>query len=346
MGVREDLGFLIDERYLLHNPGSRHPESPLRLLAIQDALESFGVEKRWRRIEARPARREELELVHTSALIQHLEDAARNAPTYLDPDTLISADSYQAALYAAGGTMRCADEILSGGLRRAFAFVRPPGHHAEPDKAMGFCLLNNAAIAAVYARRRYGLDRVAIVDFDVHHGNGTQACFYDDPHVLYISSHQFPLYPGTGDFSEIGTGAGQGYTVNFPLPEGTGDGTFVPLYAKVITSILEQYRPQLILVSAGFDAHFRDPLAGLIMTNAGYASISASLIVAADRLCGGRICFVLEGGYSIDALKDCTKALLNVMEAENPGQAPTAINPLFHEVSDKSRTHLGSFWKW
>jgi acetoin utilization deacetylase AcuC-like enzyme len=346
MEVREDLGYLIDERFFLHNPGSRHPESPLRLLAIQDALESYGTDKRWRRIAARPASREELELVHTPSHIEHLEEATGRAPTFLDPDTMISADSYQAALYAAGGTLQCVDGMLAGRLRRAFAFVRPPGHHAEPNKAMGFCLLNNAAIAAAYSRRKYRLERVAVVDFDVHHGNGVQACFYHDPHVLYVSSHQFPLYPGTGDFAEIGIGAGRGYTVNFPLPEGTGDGTVVPLYANVITPILEQYRPQLILVSAGFDAHFRDPLAGLIMTNAGFGSIAASLIVAANRLCGGRILFVLEGGYSIEALKDCTRAVMTAMEAENPGQAPTAINPLFDQISENSRAHLAPFWKW
>lgn len=346
MTVRDDLGYLIDERYFLHNPGSTHPESPLRLVAVREALESYGVSRRWRRIEARSARREELELVHTPAMIDQLESASKRAPTFLDPDTMISADSHQAALYAAGGTIQCVAALCTGQLRRAFAFVRPPGHHAEPVRSMGFCLLNNVAIAAAFALREHHLDRIAVIDTDVHHGNGTQACFYENPHVLYISSHQFPLFPGTGDFHEIGSGPGLGYTLNFPVPEGTGDGTFIPLYSRVIAAVLEQYRPQLILVSAGFDAHFRDPLAGLIMTNAGFASLAASLILAADRLCAGKICFVLEGGYNVDALKDCTKAVLTAMEAEYPTETVTAINPLFQQVSEKSRSYLSSFWKW
>lgn len=346
MEAGRDLGFLIDERFLLHNAGDRHPESPLRLLSIRDALEDLGIQKRWQRIDARPARIEEVELVHTPGHRERLEQASRRAPTYLDPDTMVSAESYQVALLAAGGVLECVDAICTGRVRRAFAFVRPPGHHAEPDRAMGFCLLNNVALAAAYARRAHNLDRVAVVDIDVHHGNGTQAAFYDDPHVLYVSSHQFPLYPGTGDFDEIGVRQGEGYTVNFPLPQGTGDGVFVPLYSRIIGPILDQYAPQLILVSAGFDAHFRDPLAGLIVTNAGYSSSAASLILAADRNCQGRICFVLEGGYSAEALRDCTRGVMSNMEAETPAEAITAINPLFHQVSEQSRSAVGSFWKW
>ncbi len=343
---RKDLGFLIDERFILHNPGNRHPESPMRLLAIRDALNEMRVERRWRKIEARPARTDELELIHHASHLERLEQASKRAPTYLDPDTMVSAESYQVAQLAAGGVLECVDAICVGSVRRAFAFVRPPGHHAEPDKAMGFCLLNNVALGAAYARRKFGLDRVAVVDFDVHHGNGTQVAFYDDPHVLYLSSHQFPLYPGTGDFNEIGTGKGEGFTVNFPLPQGTGDGTFIPLYSRIVAPLLDQYAPQLILVSAGFDAHFRDPLAALIVTNAGYASAAASLILAADRNCQGRICFVLEGGYSAEALRDCTKDVLMHMESEAPAEVTTAVNPLFHQISEHCRNVVGTFWKW
>jgi len=346
MKARKDLGFLIDERFLLHNPGDRHPESPLRLLAIRDALEDLGIEKRWQRIDARPARIDELELVHTPGHRERLEQASRKAPACLDPDTMVSAESYEVALLAAGGVLECVDAICTGRVRRAFAFVRPPGHHAEPDKAMGFCLLNNVALAAAYARRSHNLDRVAIVDIDVHHGNGTQAAFYDNSHVLYVSSHQFPLYPGTGDFNEIGAREGRGYTMNFPLPQGAGDGVFVPLYSRIVGSVLDQYAPQLILVSAGFDAHFRDPLAGLIVTNAGYSSTAASLILAANRNCQGRICFVLEGGYSAEALRDCTKGVLINMEAESPAEVASAVNPLFQQISEESKRVAGFFWKW
>ena len=346
METRKDLGFLIDERFLLHDPGNRHPESPLRLLAIREALEAMAVEKRWQKIEARPARLEELGLIHSPDHLEHLEKACKRAPTYLDPDTLVSAESYQIAQLAAGGVLECVDSICAGRVRRAFAFVRPPGHHAEPDRAMGFCLLNNVAVAAAYARRAHKLDRIAVVDIDVHHGNGTQVAFYHDPHVLYVSSHQFPLYPGTGDFSEIGTGEGEGYNLNFPLPQGTGDGTVIPLYSRIVAPVLDQYKPQLILVSAGFDAHFRDPLAALIVTNAGYASLSASLILAADRNCQGKICFVLEGGYNAEALRDCTRVTMTQMEAGTPAETPTAINPLFYQISERSRGIVGSFWRW
>jgi acetoin utilization deacetylase AcuC-like enzyme len=343
---RKDLGFQFDERFLLHNPGNRHPESPLRLLAIRDALDEMRIEKRWRKIEPRPARLDELELIHPRSHLENLERASKRAPTFLDPDTMVSAESYQIAQLAAGGVLECVDAICSGGVRRAFAFVRPPGHHAEPEKAMGFCLLNNVALAAAYARRRIGLDRVAVVDFDVHHGNGTQAAFYDDPRVLYISSHQFPLYPGSGDFGEIGTGAGKGYTLNYPLPQGAGDGTFIPLYSRIVASVLDQFAPQLIVVSAGFDGHFRDPPAALIMTNAAYASVAASLILAAERNCSGRICFVLEGGYSAEALRDCTKGVMAQMEAERPAEQTTAVNPLFDQISERSRSTVGSYWNW
>jgi len=346
MAERHDLGFLFDERYMLHNPGARHPESPMRLLAVRDALDDLRIDKRWRKVEARPARIEEVELVHSAAHIERLERAAANAPTYLDPDTMVSAESHRIALLAAGGVIECVDAICGGRLRRAFAFVRPPGHHAEPERAMGFCLLNNVAIAAAHARRFHKLERIAVIDFDVHHGNGTQVCFYDDPHVLYLSSHQFPLYPGTGNFDEIGTGEGRGYTVNFPMPQGTGDGTFVPLYSRIVRAILDQYRPQLLLASAGFDAHFRDPLAALIVTNAAFSSIAASLILAADEHCSGRICFVLEGGYSAEALRDCTRGVLSQMESEKPAEMVTAVNPVFQQISEGAGAALGSFWRW
>jgi acetoin utilization deacetylase AcuC-like enzyme len=343
---RTDLAYLYDDRFLLHDPGNRHPESPLRLIAVRDALEASGVVRRWQKIEARPASLQEIELIHHPGLVRQIELASKRAPAHLDPDTAVSADSYNAALLAAGGVIEMVDAICSGRLHRGFAFVRPPGHHAEPDRAMGFCLLNNIAIGAAYARRVHDLERVAVIDPDLHHGNGSQVSFYDDPHVLYVSSHQFPFYPGTGDFGEIGVGDGKGYTVNFPLPEGTGDGTFVPLYSNIVGSILDQYAPQLILVSIGFDAHFRDPLGGLIATNAGFASIAASLVRAAERNCHGRICFVLEGGYSMDALRDCTKAVMSIMEQENPPEATSAINPLFQQISERTRGVLGDFWKW
>jgi len=338
------LGYLIDDVYLEHDPGSRHPESPGRLVAIRDALEECGVFERWTKIAARPARSDELELIHHASLLEHVENASRTGPSHLDPDTVVSTGSYRAALFAAGGTLECVDAICAGRIRRAFAFVRPPGHHAEPDRAMGFCLFNNIALAAAYARIEHQLERIAVVDFDLHHGNGTQACFYDDPNVLFISSHQYPFYPGTGDFAEIGIREGRGFTVNFPLPKGTGDEVLIPLYSRIVRSVLKQFRPQLVLVSAGFDAHYLDPLGGLRVTSAGFASAASSLILAADELCGGKICFVLEGGYSLEALKDCTRVVIGQMEAAIAQERRLGAVPKFDEYAGEARRAIAQFW--
>jgi acetoin utilization deacetylase AcuC-like enzyme len=344
--MEKPLGFLFDDCYLRHDPGSRHPESPKRLLAIKSALDSHSGLDSWQRLEPRPAQQEELELVHHPAHVERVEKAARRAPAYLDPDTVVSTESYRTGLYAAGGVLECVDAICKGNLIRGFAFVRPPGHHAEPNKAMGFCLFNNVALAAAFARRRYGFERIAIVDVDLHHGNGTQAAFYEDPGVLYISTHQYPFYPGTGNFDEVGLKEGKGYTLNLPLPSGTGDETFAPLYTHVVAPILEQYKPQLILVSTGFDAYFQDPLGGLSVTRKGYASAAASLIRAARLSCEGKICFVLEGGYSVEGLQECTKAVLLEMEETAPPQAVPVENQLFHEISEKARRSFGDLWHW
>jgi acetoin utilization deacetylase AcuC-like enzyme len=342
-----DLGYLFDDIYLTHDPGSRHPESPARLRAIRAALLPFGARERWRKVRPRPARLDELELVHHTSLLERIEKASRHAPAYLDPDTAVSSESYRAALFAAGGVLECIDAVCSGGLRRIFAFVRPPGHHAEPDKAMGFCLFNNVALAAAYCRVEHRLDRVAVIDFDLHHGNGTQACFYDEPRVLYVSSHQFPFYPGSGSFHEVGVREGAGYTINFPLPQGSGDETFVPIYSRIVGCVLEQFRPQIILVSAGFDAHFLDPLGGLRVTPAGFAAASASLLSAAENFSDGRIVFVLEGGYSMEALRDCTTAVLQQMETPSPPEVPSgADDPAYVEIHGRARRAFGHFWKF
>ena len=338
--------YLIDDIFLSHDPGSHHPETPQRLTAIKDALDNSGLSSRWRRIVPRPALRDELELVHHPALIERVEQACRRAPSHLDADTVVSAGSYRAALSAAGGSLECVDAICSGRLLRAFAFVRPPGHHAEPDRAMGFCLFNNVALAAAYARKKHKLERVAVVDFDVHHGNGTQVRFYDDPHVLFVSTHQYPFYPGTGAFTEIGVGAGKGYTLNLPLPSGTGDDVFAPVYASIIRPVLFQFKPQLILVSAGFDGHFLDPLGGLRVTSAGYASVAASLILAAEEACAGKICFVLEGGYSLDALQECVRAVTALMESPTAVSLPAGGASRFRIISDAAEKAFGQYWKW
>ncbi len=336
----------MDDRFRLHNPGSRHVESPNRLAAIQQAVDCSGIAHRWRRIQPRPALIEELELIHSRAHIERVRQASQRAPSCLDPDTWVSAESYGTAMLAAGGVLACVDAISDGKIDRAFAFVRPPGHHAGSNRAMGFCLFNNVALAAAFLRTAHGLDRVAVVDFDVHHGNGTQACFYDNPHVLFVSTHQYPFYPGTGAFSELGSQGGWGYNINFPLPAGTGDEVFVPIYARIVSAILEQYRPQFVLVSAGFDALLGDPIGGLAVSVAGFASAVASLLKAAERCCGGRACCVLEGGYSPTGLQECTKAVLAEMESEAPKEAQISGDSLFEVISNESRELLGGKWQW
>ncbi len=340
------VGFVIDDRCLLHDPGPGHPESPQRLAAVREALLASDPPASRQPVAARPARPDELALIHDPSYIESVEKACARGAGRLDPDTGYVRESCQAALLAAGAALECVDRICTGRLERAFAFVRPPGHHALPARAMGFCFFNNVAIAAAYARARHGLERIAVVDFDLHHGNGTQAAFYRDPHVLYVSSHQFPFYPGTGAVDEIGEREGKGYTLNFPLPAGTGDATFVPLYRKVVSAVLEQFRPQLVLVSAGFDAHRRDPLGGLLVSTEGFAWAAGALVAAADRCCGGRILFVLEGGYDMDALRSCTRAVMEVLERGAPDAPPPAEDRLFRELSERVRCSAGDLWKW
>jgi acetoin utilization deacetylase AcuC-like enzyme len=340
------LAYLFDDRYLLHNTGAGHPETAQRLEAIRQALVHYGATEHWYRVEPRPASPEEIELIHSPEHIERIKQAASRAPAYLDLDTAVSSESYQTAILAAGGVMRCIDLLCSGEFRRMFAFVRPPGHHADRNSASGFCLFNNVALAAGYGMARYGLERVAIIDYDVHHGNGTQACFYANPNVLYVSSHQFPFYPGSGNFDEIGAGEGKGFTLNFPLPENTGDSSFVPIYSKAVAAVLDQFGPDLILVSAGFDGHYMDPLGGLSVTHSGYASAAASLICAAERQHHGRICFVLEGGYSMQALNVCSIATMAEMEKEHPKELGVREGPVFRDLLKKLTRVSGGLWKW
>jgi acetoin utilization deacetylase AcuC-like enzyme len=339
-------GYLLDDRYLLHNPGTQHPESPQRLIAIRQMLEASGITRRWNSIPSRSAAFNELELIHSPAYIKNIERAAQRAPTNLDLDTQVSTESYQTAILAAGGVFQCIDSICSEKLRRIFAFIRPPGHHAGRDHARGFCLFNNVALAAAYARKEHKLSRIAIVDFDVHHGDGTQSCFYTDPDVLYISTHQYPFYPGSGNFTEAGQGEGKGYTLNLPLPRGTGDSDFIPIYSKIISPVLDQFAPELIMVSAGFDGHFSDPLGELSLTQAGYASAAASLMLAAERSCNGKICFVLEGGYDMQALQDSILAILVEMEKKHPCELAVPEGAFFKEILKQPEQFAAGRWKW
>ena len=289
---------------LAHDPGPGHPESPSRLAAVLEALDDprFAA---LARNEAPRATREQIARVHAQSLIgEVLDESDTTGWRRLDPDTVMSPASAEAALRAAGGVCAAVDAVVAGEARRAFCAVRPPGHHATPNTAMGFCLFNSIAIGAAHAIAVHGLSRVAIVDFDVHHGNGTQDIFWSDPRVLYASSHQWPLYPGTGARSE--TGAGN--IVNAPLKPGAGSADFRAAYTDTVLPALDAFAPELVMISAGFDAHRLDPLANLNLDGDDYAWITARLAELADKHARGRIVSSLEGGYSLTALRESVTA--------------------------------------
>jgi len=300
MGI---TGLVYHPAYLEHDMGVGHPESPNRLRAIMQQLEQSGTMARLTRIEPRKAEDEWITLVHTPSYVASLK---RHAPTSgrvsLDPDTFMSPASLDAAYLAAGGALAGVDAIMAGQVDHVFCAVRPPGHHAEAGRAMGFCLFNNVAIAAHYAQKKYGLSRILIVDWDVHHGNGTQHSFEDDPSVLFFSTHQYPHYPGTGRADERGRGPGEGYTINVPMKAGEGDDEYRAIFYKVLVPAADAFKPEFVIVSAGFDAHKDDPLASMELTEVGYADLTGMLAGIATRHAEGRILSSLEGGYNLTAL--------------------------------------------
>ena len=301
---------LTHPAFLRHDPGPGHPESPARLSAILELLDETPVDGVVRALprEARPG---ELEGVHTPAHLAAFH-ALRGRAARVDQDTAASPDTVEAALLAAGAAVGATEAVLEGRARNAFALVRPPGHHAEPGRAMGFCFLNNAAVAAEAARRK-GAERVLVLDWDVHHGNGTQAAFWGRRDVLYQSVHQFPYYPGTGAAHEVGAGAGAGYTVNVPLPGGSTDGDMAAVFDGVLLPVARAFRPDVVLVSAGFDPHEDDPLGGMVVTTRGFAAMCSAVKALADEACGGKLVLLLEGGYSLEGTSEAAHACLEVL---------------------------------
>ena len=306
---RRPTGLVYDDVFLDHDTGPGHPERPERLTAIIERLKRDGV---YVQLVAIPPASDPVRwigTVHSPDYVARVKESCARGLTWLDsPDTPISAESYDVAVAAVAGVLGAVDAVADGRVRNAFCAVRPPGHHALADRAMGFCLFNNVAIAARYAQKERGLARVLVVDWDVHHGNGTQEAFYDDATVLYFGVHRYPFYPGTGAGTEAGAGEGMGLTVNVPLPAGSGDAEFAAALEERLKPAALAFRPDLVLISAGFDAHRDDPLGGMALTAAGYARLTRIVMEIADECCDGRIVSVLEGGYDPEGLADSVEA--------------------------------------
>ena len=321
------IAYVLDEVFERHAPPRAHPERPERLAHLRGRLSSTPLASEGLRLPTRAATLDELARAHEGLYLESLERTVPGRSGWLDADTYFSEATWEAALAAAGGAADLAAALLDGRADRGVALIRPPGHHATADQAMGFCLLNNVAVAAAAARAA-GAARVAIVDFDVHHGNGTEAIFYDDPSVLFLSVHQYPFYPGTGAPGDVGEGAGVGATINVGLPAGCGDGEYLAVFDRVFAPALARFAPDLILVSAGYDAAAADPLAAMQVTADGYRRLAARLIEIARAHAGGRIGAVLEGGYDLEGLADGVVALIEVMMGRALEAGPDPVGGL------------------
>jgi acetoin utilization deacetylase AcuC-like enzyme len=323
MGVTRKIGVIQDSRYREHRGPEGHPERPDRLVAVEEAVASRAGSLS--RLAPRQAGDEEILRIHERGHLESVSAAVRRAPIQLDPDTYVSPQSLEVARLAAGGSIDLARAVARGDLNAGLAAVRPPGHHAEGHRAMGFCLFNNVAIAAAALRAEEGVERFLIVDWDVHHGNGTQRSFEEDPNLLFFSTHQYPFYPGTGSVGETGSGRGEGATVNVPLPAGCNDDQYVGVLQRILVPVTLGFRPEILLVSAGFDAHLDDPLAGMRLSKQGFAAMAAIVRSLADEVCGGRLAYFLEGGYSPSGLRQGTDAVLDATLAPEAPSLPAPI---------------------
>jgi acetoin utilization deacetylase AcuC-like enzyme len=335
-----DVALVLHPQCLAHETGE-HPERPERLSAIWDALQAAPLPPDLGWLTPEPARLEQILRVHQPRLVDEVRALAARGGGYLDTDTVLSRGSFEAALLAAGGAILAVQTACATPSRRSFALVRPPGHHATPETAMGFCLFNNVAVAVRAALTELGLARVAVVDIDVHHGNGTQAAFESEPQVLVCSLHQFPLFPGTGRAEEAGAAPARGLTINVPLPPGTGDAGYRAAFAQVVTPALRRFRPELIVVSAGFDAHWADPLAQMRVSTLGFVEQIQTLADLAEELCEGRLALCLEGGYDLPALSSSVVAAVAALAGETPrdrlGPAPGSARDQVQPILDRVR---------
>ncbi len=300
------IGLMYDPLFLKHKNGPNHPESPERLKSILKMLKETGFEKRLIKIDAPSTTKEQIISAHSEQLYEQIKKTKERSFTKIDEDTSANRYSFDAAVKGAGGFIESLSLIDEGALDIAFALPRPPGHHAERDRAMGFCLFNHIAIGAAHLLSK-GYKRIFILDWDVHHGNGTQNIFYERNEVLYLSIHQFPFYPGTGSLNEVGKRKGEGFTVNIPLPAMMNDHDYLYVFEQVITPVITQYDPELILISAGFDPYIADPLGGMEVTETGFAAMTRFVMDYANKHCGGKLAFLLEGGYNVSGLYSITK---------------------------------------
>ena len=343
----EKVGVVYHRDYLIHTH-SQHPERKERLEAIWKVLEQESFKDLVELIEPESAGVEDITLVHHENHVEAVKEACREDRGFLDMDTYIVPESYQVALLSAGGALKGLQQIMKGNIKKVFSLGRPPGHHAEKSRSMGFCLFNNIAIAAETARKKYGLNRIAIVDWDVHHGNGTQNSLYEEDEILFISIHQNPAYPGTGHLDEIGSSRGKGYNINIPLSPGTGNGDFVKVFSEVVLPVLEEYRPQLVMISAGQDSHARDPLAGMNLTDGGYYYMASSLKEVADKYADGRMLLTLEGGYHLEAQASAVGQVIKALS-----QKDSVAEGMDYSISGNMtlnnleilKNYLGDYWK-
>jgi acetoin utilization deacetylase AcuC-like enzyme len=339
-------GVVKDLRYAEHDMGPGHPESPERIRAVYEKLEKERSLDSLIPIPPRPATEKEIAFIHTQEYIEQIRETAGRERTFLDPDTSTSPRSYEVALLAAGGLIEAADRILEAKVQNAFALVRPPGHHAEASQAKGFCIFNNVAVAAQYLVEKRGIRRLLIVDWDLHHGNGTQNAFYSRSDVLFFSTHQFPYYPGSGHWSEVGRGKGEGFTVNVPLTPGKTDDDFLFIYRRVLSPIASAFKPEFILVSAGFDIFAGDPLGGMEVSTTGFGTLAAELMSLAGQTAHDRLLLTLEGGYNLFGLQDGVVSVLRALSGLMPGSPRTRLNPsdsLERELSPIFKVQK-SFW--
>ena len=341
----QPIAIVDDERFDAHHDrAAGHPESPERLLAARSGLYAALPEAQRLPVAAHPASGDELGRVHDAQYVRALRERLAHGSGNLDPDTYFNPATAEAAWLAAGGAAELVRCIMRGEALRGIALLRPPGHHAEPAAAMGFCMLNNIAVAA-HAALAAGAERVAIVDWDVHHGNGTQHAFYDDARVLFVSLHQYPFYPGTGSPRELGRGAGLGSTANLALPAGQGPETYAYAFERVVLPLLDRFAPDLVLVSAGFDAHARDPLAQMALDSESYQAMTSALLAQAERTGHGRLALVLEGGYDLRALEQSVRLVARALAGDRlalPTELPRSAG---RDAVELTRTALQPIWQ-